>query len=1007
MEWIGSGWVFNNNLLYRDNSIIGEENIKLKGGIYEFSTDKTYLYKVDVSDINDNGWESIQLLFSTPFGGGYSLDDFQNLNNYSLSNGLFNIYSSPEFNITTDEKIDISANENFTNPKGIISIDIISIDWRINGYSWINNSQEPWNLTQNERINNYCPGWSYNFEENSFLWYYTNSNQSNYIPKSLIGEDIVNPKFNFISKFINFNNFNLSFIFDKKNIVLDGVDDYNENLAGIKIYLSDIEPPSNINLNSTFLEFIEQAREIVNLNINPSEQDPTVSDEIRLEGLPGFKYVVIIADVIPSQQQEKSVLIELSSLKIEGGYHPGNNEIYNMDFDNDLISDIEGATFSTLYGDIEINSKIGNGYFMSGIWENGVWNNGWRKDEMVKYFFDIDLSVKIESNIKWKFRLVGREGSASNFKVGDNVSIGNIIGIDINEKRKLLKGRYKIVSKLESQETSKGILDFLIVELETTFPLRRIEKDSDNHRIYVTKNIWLSGAFLNGYFTGVWNYGLFQGYPLITEMYDTQFIDGVFQGGHFNSENYNFIKFKNIKNSSNQKLSLVFDEYHNLFEGDIITIYKDDEINDFYNGDTIVKRIINDIEIETDKDWIGGVEGEYTGSVYVKYNTGLIQNVKLNTLNVSKKTTLDTFESSGVFIYNSWIDVNFNNESSVNIGKLQTKINNISKKDYSENNLYGYPSYDILSSISTFRDSYSLSDRTYKLGSKYEIYNDYIGESSIFSEYFDGDDISLFLEQGWTFSISDNNYGTFSRTESLLDDEDIEGSELNIQTIGEGVVLNIGDTEKIIRSRNTDSIPKLRYSLIEFDLIKPKSVNEENAIYNQPDSLYPGVEYPTIHFDNINIVNKKIQNLFGEEQVINIPSTFFPIYKNVNHLLTSKRKKVEYFFNKKNLSMNIKGNGLEGENDTNIIINNLKFLELDMIPFFKYFNYKNINLSIQKPYEGVAPIIDYDDENFKFLDNIKIELNSIILNKNILSGEENIDSFILNTQNIDGFFETR
>jgi hypothetical protein len=34
----------------------------------------------------------------------------------------------------------------------------------------------------------------------------------------------------------------------------------------------------------------------------------------------------------------------------------------------------------------------------------------------------------------------------------------------------------------------------------TTFPYRRIERDSDNHRIKVTKNIWLSGHSSMGTF---------------------------------------------------------------------------------------------------------------------------------------------------------------------------------------------------------------------------------------------------------------------------------------------------------------------------------------------------------------------------------------------------------------------------------------------------------------------------------------------------------------------------
>jgi hypothetical protein len=33
----------------------------------------------------------------------------------------------------------------------------------------------------------------------------------------------------------------------------------------------------------------------------------------------------------------------------------------------------------------------------------------------------------------------------------------------------------------------------------------------------------------------VWNYGLFRGYPVITEMEDTYWIDGIYNGGKFAS----------------------------------------------------------------------------------------------------------------------------------------------------------------------------------------------------------------------------------------------------------------------------------------------------------------------------------------------------------------------------------------------------------------------------------------------------------------------------------------
>jgi hypothetical protein len=68
----------------------------------------------------------------------------------------------------------------------------------------------------------------------------------------------------------------------------------------------------------------------------------------------------------------------------------------------------------------------------------------------------------------------------SKLKINDKISIGNIVGIDINENRKLLKDYYKVISKEDN-----GINEntgYIKVQLETIFPLRRIEKDSDKHR---------------------------------------------------------------------------------------------------------------------------------------------------------------------------------------------------------------------------------------------------------------------------------------------------------------------------------------------------------------------------------------------------------------------------------------------------------------------------------------------------------------------------------------------
>ena len=59
--------------------------------------------------------------------------------------------------------------------------------------------------------------------------------------------------------------------------------------------------------------------------------------------------------------------------------------------------------------------------------------------------------------------------------------------------------------------------------------------------------------------------------------------------------------------------------------------------------------------------------------------------------------------------------------------------------------------------------------------------------------------------------------------------------------------------------------------------------------------------------------------------------------------------------------MFFRGNGLDGENISSVVIDNLKLYEVDMIPFFQYFNTGNINRSVSVPYQAVAPVVEYPE----------------------------------------------
>lgn len=179
-------------------------------------------------------------------------------------------------------------------------------------------------------------------------------------------------------------------------------------------------------------------------------------------------------------------------------------------------------------GSALVSLQYGNGKFVSGVWENGVWNNGYRTDSSITKceFFPVAGYINVSKVLhRIQLNLIDYS-NISLFKIGDFVSVGNIVSIDINGNRKLIKDKFKVIFV--------GTIN-IVLEVTLSYPILEIIKDSENHLIYISKNIWLSGAFLNGYFEGIWNYGLFNGYPYITYMENSHWIDGIFDGGHFMS----------------------------------------------------------------------------------------------------------------------------------------------------------------------------------------------------------------------------------------------------------------------------------------------------------------------------------------------------------------------------------------------------------------------------------------------------------------------------------------
>lgn len=656
--------------------------------------------------------------------------------------------------------------------------------------------------------------------------------------------------------------------------------------------------------------------------------------------------------VIKETHSNVTTEIKLSNIKISGGYSDSNNGVTSS------LSTVVGSTYSYDNGTIKDYSYVGNGKFISGVWEDGVWNSGWRDDDNILELDYVSNAYPV-SDKKWRIEIKKSSllSSVGLNLVNKTVSIGNIVAININEERKLLKNSYLVVEALD---------DYIVVEAEFLFPIRRIEKDSNRHRISVSENVWLSGAFLNGSFTGIWNDGVFKGNPFNNVMRETQWVDGLFDGGKFES-NYNhndtftITNTNEIDNTTYPILDLSTTTLKGVMNvGDEIFISNSGE----YDGDSIIL-VIDDVSITIDKEYSGTASGD----IKLLLSDGLIQNFKFNDNNKSKLTSIDTLSSSSIFKFNSWIDVNYDITRGVNVGRSIKVLDELVNKNVSKNNLYGYPTSDVLSSVSKFRDSNTLNSKLYNLGTKYKIYTDFIGDSASFDDPFTNSNLENFYEAGWTFSIGGTNSGvssniSFNRTTPSPSNTNIIGKELEITSRNLGGVLD-----------NTNvNIEKNRYSLVEFDIMSVSEFDKYSSLSGTEssvvtESVIAGRTYPILNLSNINyeVINGTIHN-----------SLYLPVSKNVNHLNTPNRKKVEYFFNKSNLNMDIKGYGdADVTQDFKVVIDNLKMYEVDMIPFFKYFTESNIYRGVQTPFVGVSPFIDFTQNRYPFIENDGIPFESI------------------------------
>ena len=944
----------------------------------KFSPEKTYLFRTKVDNFDySNSYKRLEIR-AFGFSFSYQYNATQNISTLplsSLNDTYLNWYIRPQSLNTTTVYAAYHANYNEfgtqSGPTGVTAsviqeLTVTEFDWLLQGWTMATSS--------NSLENSKYEGWRFNESNESFQFNHRQKNDSN---RRRPADGFTSS--NYISKFIDYDEFNLELYFDNIS---------SSSLGFIDIYMTNSLLPNN---NTSFTQSLAAGQKIATF---------TSSGTYSFYKLTGNRYLNFVANY---SNGNTTYQVGLRNISIQGGYQlTDNNEQFlftNTDQyyeptplsiiggssdatysiitttrqtrHNPTASVFFGATgspgfFSNIYGSVvnlsQQTSKIGNGTFKSGIWENGVWNSGWRVDNQVYELLDIVTAFNITTqNSNWRIQISGPTQSIDKFEIGDNVAISNIVAIDINEKRKLIKNYFRIVNKDDSN---------IIVEVGNNFPIRRIEKDSEFHKIRITKNVWLNGGFLNGYFEGIWNDGLYKGYPFLTEMYNTHWIDGIFDGGYFNSfyPEYNF----NDTLWTDGNVGLSFSSPHGFLLGDLVIIDKSDKtFNSSYDGTASIIEIIDDYYVVTDIPW--GSNSTLESGVVRRYTaTGLIQNFTFYDNNVSSKTSRQTETLKDIWRFNSWLDINFSTHSSTNINRPRTYFNNkpsgsftFGGGDYGIGefgalNLYGFITKDVLSSDSSFRDIDSFNKRKYSLGTKYEIYEDFLGEISEFNEVFGSNGLnggdSNFFNNGWTYSFSGTYSGTFSIPVAFTFSRTVNGTLLFEFATASNQFITLENTNV--------TIEKNRYSIIEFDLLRQEST-WFNASGLSPISLY------------------NFTNFLNDEGDSWSSTPAFPISNNVNYYQIPNERKTEYFFNRPGLDIGLLSIGnltVKTFPGSIIELDNIKFYEVDAIPFFQYTTEDYVNISVQVPYQGIAPFIDYENADFSFTDNISIGFDSIEIN---------------------------
>jgi hypothetical protein len=688
-------------------------------------------------------------------------------------------------------------------------------------------------------------------------------------------------------------------------------------------------------------------------------------------------------------------------------------------------------------------TQFGNGAFLEGIWENGVWNNGYRGTELgtiisneetvsstqiytyssgltasvelnplyldtpkikyrtspIIYFSSVQRSFKVSRNI-WRFVLEssfninGSIGDNYNkLNISDQVSVGNIIAIDINGNRKLIKDVFTVVSISNNTIT---------LEYSETFPIDNITIDSDRHLIYVTKNVWVNGAYLNGYFEGIMMNSFIRGNRSTTKLVNSHLINVTYRGAQLIgtkkdiSEAFDYVS-NNIAGISPQFQLKYDNKYHSSLIQNM-EFYDDVSFRRFNNIHRELGITVSSSSSEDKIITYGGTESSPNTLQYL-YNSDL-------------DLVYEPEIFSSIFNQNMFNNLILNNSNNKTTG---TNIYNIPA---------GYITYDVLSSRSRFTYTSrpeDLDEVNYdlSLGSKMTKFN------SLFTADF-SDNVDINTDIPSTFNVLESaSYSIYVR--GSLDDGITFGNK-NSQFIHEPFIYTFpgGSTMSLI-SGGDNFRTRNRYSVVEVDV-----EFQNNQTYTNPYNTSGEINISTTYSFGTGVPKLSIGQGYNE---LYEPGYLSPYDNNIIRFIDkTKQSEINNFGNSNGNRFIMKSyfyNNFGGYRDTvkmiekdftestggtssSLNINtpvyySFKHYELDQIPFYKYqdffdpltgtvsewnvgyeggnlteYKIRSVDERVKTPFYATSVPIDYDNDNFVLTDNINFLGGTNILSNNVV-----------------------